>query len=604
MKKKFVSVTLAAALLFTSVLSPCQSENVSAAASIRVSKTRVTVEEGEQVTVRARNTGNRRIKAKVSNKKIVSVKVIKKKIRITGKKMGNTKVTLTAPRMKKCVIRVVVRTDDGEDESEVSKVTPVRKPTTSPYVRRTARPSIKPSAGAAQSPTRQPGNRASARPSVKPGLESTKEPVSDIKPGETTDPDKIQKTQEPETPFVSFGPDESKPSATPKVTNGPADRPSVTPKVTNDPAAKSSAAPGQTETSEPAGEPSATPEATQAAGPNVNNPSVTPEVEPTVGPTDSPAAMLDTTRLYVADKSLYIGESVENLKADWGEPERIDPLPQKNITGYIYNSNSTTKAYLLVGIKNQKVTSYFTIGKDFTAYDATVNTTDNTVSQQTVLVQEGASAASMVSAGWDEPDSYEFRALDSSQSEAKVGTEAYYQLTDNAHMYAFTDYFDGGDKAVYGFYAFSSKDNTKYDIMYRSRMTYDDEILQAAEKQVWEMTNAYRNYMGMSLLQWEDNAAAAAKKHSQDMAENNYFSHYSQDKTAPGKRLQNQGISWNGYAENICAGSQDAISMVIGWIGSSGHRKNILSNMKYIGVGAAYSTSSDYGTYATQDFWN
>lgn len=590
MKKKFVSVTLAAALLFTSVLSPCPSANVSAAAGIRVTKTRVTVEEGEQVTVRAKNTGNRRIKAKVSNKKIVSVKVIKKKIRITGKKMGNTKVTLTAPRMKKCVIRVVVRTDDGEDESEVSKVTPVRKPTTRPYVRRTARPSIKPSAGAAQSPTRKPGNRVSASPSIKPGLESTKAPVSDTKPEKTKNPDEIQKTQEPETPFVSFGPDETKPSATPK--------------VTNDPAGKSSAAPGQTETSDPSGESSATPEATQAAGPTVK-PSVTPAADPTVGPVESPspAAMLDTTRLYVDGKSLYIGESVEKLKADWGEPERIDPLPQKNITGYIYNSNSTTKAYLLVGIKNQKVTSYFTIGKKFTAYDATVNTTDNTVSQETELVQEGVSAASMVSAGWGEPGRYEFDALDSSQSEAKVGTEAYYQLTDNAHMYAFTDYFDGGDKAVYGFYAFSSKDNTKYDIMYRSRMTYDDEILQAAEKQVWEMTNAYRNYMGMSLLQWEDNAAAAAKKHSQDMAANDYFSHFSKDGTTPRQRMQNQGISGTGFAENICAGSPDAISMVIGWIGSSGHRNNILSNMKYIGVGAAYSTSSNYGTYATQDFW-
>ena len=353
---------------------------------------------------------------------------------------------------------------------------------------------------------------------------------------------------------------------------------------------------------DPSGEPSATPEATQAAGSTVK-PSVTPAAEPTLEPADSPAAMLDTTRLYVDGKSLYIGESVVNLKADWGEPERIDSLPQKNITGYIYNSNSTTKAYLLVGIKNQKVTSYFTIGKKFTAYDATVNTTDNTVSQETELVQEGVSAASMVSAGWGEPGQYEFDALDSSQSEAKVGTEAYYQLTDNAHMNAIPDYFDGGDKKIYGFYAFSSKENTKYDMMYCSRMTFDDEILQAAEKQVWEMTNAYRNYMGMSLLQWEDNATAAAKKHSQDMAANDYFSHFSKDGTTPRQRLQNQGISGTGFAENICAGSPDAISMVIGWIGSSGHRKNILSNMKYIGVGAAYSSSSDYGTYATQDFW-
>ena len=277
-------------------------------------------------------------------------------------------------------------------------------------------------------------------------------------------------------------------------------------------------------------------------------------------------------------------------------------MPQKNMTGYIYNSNSTTAPYVLVGIKNQKITSYFTIAKNFTAYDATVNTNDNTAVQQTELVQEGASASSMVSAGWSEPGLYEFEALDSTQSEAKVGTEAYYRLTDNAHIYAFSDYFDGGSKAVYGFYAFSCTDNTKYDMMYRRRMTYNDDILRASEKQVWEMTNAYRNYMGMTNLQWDSKAEASARKHSEDMAANNYFAHNSQDGTTCFQRMKAEGISYSTAGENICAGSQDAISMVIGWLGSSGHKTGMLSNVN-IGVGVAYSASADYGTYATQDFW-
>jgi len=167
---------------------------------------------------------------------------------------------------------------------------------------------------------------------------------------------------------------------------------------------------------------------------------------------------------------------VNALKAAWGEPDRTDPLPQQNITGYIYNSYSTTAPYMLVGIRDEKVVSYFTIAKDFIAYDAKINPQDNTIIQETTLVQEGTSAAEMVNEGWEEAGEYEFDALDSSQKEKRVGTEAYYRLTDNAHVYAFTDYFGTEKKPIYGFYAFSSKDCSFYEMMYRSRMTYDDAV--------------------------------------------------------------------------------------------------------------------------------
>lgn len=311
---------------------------------------------------------------------------------------------------------------------------------------------------------------------------------------------------------------------------------------------------------------------------------------------------MKTTQLSFAKKSVYIGESITALKAEWGEPERIDPLPQKSLYGYIYNGNSLTEPYLLVGVKGEKVVSYFTIAKNFTAYDAVISTDDNETIQQTKLIQQGASAQSMIDAGWTEPGTYEFDALDSSKSEARVGTEAYYKLTDNAYIYAFSDYFDGGDKSIYGMYAFS-RECTKYSMMYRTYMTFTDEILRAAEQEVYEMTNAYRNYMGKALFKLEDRTTTAARKHSEDMANNNYFQHNSLDGSKFSARLTAEGISWSGAGENICAGAGDAINMVIGWIGSSRHRKGMLTDFKYIGVGAAYSSSADYGIYCTQDFW-
>lgn len=47
MKKKSISTLLAALLFLTAILSPCQMDTASAAAKIRVSKTKVTVVKGD-----------------------------------------------------------------------------------------------------------------------------------------------------------------------------------------------------------------------------------------------------------------------------------------------------------------------------------------------------------------------------------------------------------------------------------------------------------------------------------------------------------------------------------------------------------------------------
>ena len=665
MKKKSISTLLAVLLFLTAILSPCQMDTASAAAKIRVSKAKVTVVKGNRITIKAKNTGTRKIKATVSDRKIASVKVIKKKIRITGKNQGKTKVTLTAYHMKKCVVNVVVVPDEeGEVEvvipTKVPTKAPTKRPSASPYVMATIRPTVMPSARPSQLPSREPEASESAEPQIsempedtsEPQVSETPEPTLEPQPSETPEPTLTPQPGETPNPTAAPEPSETpEPTAAPEpsVTPEPTEIPNVTANPTETPTATSTvsvtevptAAPTETPvvsatgiptetptetpvasvTETPTAAPTETPVASATGIPTVT-PTITPTISvtevptetptatstvkptttPTITPTATPVATLETTRLCFAEKSLYIGESLEALQAEWGEPERIDPLPQTNMTAYIYNGNSTTEPYLLVGIKDQKVASYFTIGKGFTVYDATVNTTDGTAVQQTKLVQEGASAASMVDAGWSE-NTDNFYALNSAKKEAKEGTEAYYRLTKNAHMYAFSDFYDGKDKAVYGFYAFS-KDCNKYKMIYRTYMTYNDEILRAAETQVWEMTNAYRTYMGLSNLQWESKAEAAARGHSQDMADNNYFAHNSQDGTRFSARLQAEGISYRSCGENICAGSGDAIYMVIGWIGSSGHRNGILTpSFKYIGVGVAYNASAKWLVYATQDFW-
>ena len=639
--KRIIAGLLAAGLFAASVLSPLQPEGAAAATKIKVSKTKVTVAGGGQVTVKVKNTGSRKVKAKVSGKKIIAVKVMKKKIRITGKKSGKTKLILKAAHMKKCVIRVTVRNMGQNDPTIIMPMgssTPMVKvsasPVVSPAVRITLHPSatpvkspqssIKPSNTPTPNPTPQPSQTPT--PTVTPEPSQTPVPTQTSQPMVTPDPTTAPEPGETEIPFSTVAPTRqptiivtipptAKPTVKPTAAVGTADaptetpiptlaptvKPAITPTVIPTATVKPTVAPTVKPTTKPTTKPTVKPTVKPTTKPTTK-PTVKPTIKPTTVPTATPVATMKTTQLSFAKKSVYIGESITALKAEWGEPERIDPLPQKSLYGYIYNGNSLTEPYLIVGVKGEKVVSYFTIAKNFTAYDAVISTNDNETIQQTKLIQQGASAQSMIDAGWSEPGTYEFDALDSSKSEARVGTEAYYKLTDNAYIYAFSDYFDGGDKSIYGMYAFS-RECIKYSMMYRTYMTFTDEILRAAEQEVYEMTNAYRNYMGKVLFKLEDRTTTAARKHSEDMANNNYFQHNSLDGSKFSARLTAEGISWSGAGENICAGAGDAINMVIGWIGSSGHRKGMLTDFKYIGVGAAYSSSADYGIYCTQDFW-
>ena len=467
---------------------------------------------------------------------------------------------------------------DSTEPTESSLPDQITVPTMAPQPPVTSVPTTTPPPSVTTVPAETPTPNPTPQPSQTPAPTVTQEPGQTPVPTQTSQP-----TVTPD-PTVA-------PTANPTIK--PTVKPTITPTVTAKPTVTSTVKP----TANPTSKPSETPLPTKTAAPTTK-----PTVKPTTVPTATPVATMKTTQLSFAKKSVYIGESITALKAEWGEPERIDPLPQKNLYGYIYNGNSLTEPYLIAGVKGEKVVSYFTIAKNFTAYDAVIRTDDNETIQQTKLVQQGVSAQSMIDTGWSEPGTYEFDALDSSQSEARVGTEAYYKLTDNAYIYAFSDYFDGGDKSIYGMYAFS-RECTKYSMMYRTYMTFTDEILRAAEQEVYEMTNAYRNYMGKALFKLEDRTTTAARKHSEDMANNNYFQHNSLDGSKFSVRLTAEGISWSGAGENICAGAGDAINMVIGWIGSSGHRKGMLTDFKYIGVGAAYSSSADYGIYCTQDFW-
>jgi hypothetical protein len=120
--------------------------------------------------------------------------------------------------------------------------------------------------------------------------------------------------------------------------------------------------------------------------------------------------------------------------------------------------------------------------------------------------------------------------------------------------------------------------------------------LAVAEALIFEATNAFRAFHGMTALSWNDDLASAARAHSADMVKRSYFDHYSPERSSPGDRILANGYRWTSYGENISLGHNIGISAVEAWVHSSGHRKNLLQeSFSEIGVGCS-------GNISTQNF--
>ena len=149
------------------------------------------------------------------------------------------------------------------------------------------------------------------------------------------------------------------------------------------------------------------------------------------------------------------------------------------------------------------------------------------------------------------------------------------------------------------------------------------------ESSIHSLINEERMKHGLSALVWDDALGRIARKHSQDMAKRNYFSHdspeghdfsyrYRQDGYSCAVRLRS--VIYTG-AENIFQNNlydsmttidgvryydwnsegKIAETTVEGWMNSSGHRKNILTpHWRKEGIGVAIEPGDKI--YITENF--
>ena len=121
--------------------------------------------------------------------------------------------------------------------------------------------------------------------------------------------------------------------------------------------------------------------------------------------------------------------------------------------------------------------------------------------------------------------------------------------------------------------------------------------------EVIELVNIEREARNLHPLSYNEELTLAARLHSQDMGDQNYFDHTSLDGREFYERIADAGYDYQISGENIAAGYPTPEAVVDGWMNSDGHRANILDpDYCDIGVGYAAVNGSDFYHYWTQDF--
>jgi uncharacterized protein YkwD len=118
-----------------------------------------------------------------------------------------------------------------------------------------------------------------------------------------------------------------------------------------------------------------------------------------------------------------------------------------------------------------------------------------------------------------------------------------------------------------------------------------------AERAVGDMItliNVDRGNRGLPVLEVHDQVMAAARAHAADMASMRSMQHTGSDGSDAGDRLLRYGFDWGGWGENIGAGFDEPEPLLAAWLASPAHRRNLLGDFEYLGVGVVEGDGVPY----------
>lgn len=274
---------------------------------------------------------------------------------------------------------------------------------------------------------------------------------------------------------------------------------------------------------------------------------------------------------------ISIGDSESSVIAKLGQPDRKDPS-EYAFAWYIYNSDYSQ--YIQVGIHKGKVAALYS-GADVwsSPKGIEIGTKDTTVERAFGKPLDRIQKGNTYFLLRDKPES----------------NQAVY-LIDGAYT---TFYFDRYDQnKLMGLLLVDKAMEESFMDHYGKP---NQELRSAYERQLFDLANVTRNTHKLKPFIWDETAAETARKHSRDMAEKDYFDHNNLQGQSPFDRMKSDGIKYSVAAENIAAGQSNAIATHADWMNSLGHRKNIMHDIKRLGIGVYFG--GELFIYYTQNFY-
>ena len=106
------------------------------------------------------------------------------------------------------------------------------------------------------------------------------------------------------------------------------------------------------------------------------------------------------------------------------------------------------------------------------------------------------------------------------------------------------------------------------------------DAIRAIEESIFESVNRERVARKLPALHWNNQLAAEARRHSEEMDRKRYFSHNDPQRGNLGRRLDAAGIDYSACGENLYAQPRPhnaAPAALKAWLNSRGHRSNLLN---------------------------
>lgn len=286
--------------------------------------------------------------------------------------------------------------------------------------------------------------------------------------------------------------------------------------------------------------------------------------------------------------STMVGKNTKDFVASYGDPNRIE----SSAFGYkwwVYNESPST--YMMIGVLDDgTINQVYVAGKQLDVNPFKIQQSIDelyrfTIIQSEISVQIGQST-------------YTFTIKDDD-----VMSRILVEFND---LYAQV-YVDQKDREIEAIRFTDPKTlvlHQPYEMVYKGdyltppipSTTRQREIDQTNERQTFDLTNVYRVRHGVGAVENEKALGLVARKHSEDMAIQNYFSHESPNYGDLENRLEEAEIYYITAGENIAANYYDPAEVIHGWLNSSDHREMLLNeNFTHLGSGA-------FGKYYTQNF--